>query len=159
MQMRQCDVTQNDVVVSENEEEAKRYDIDAEEVVRHCTEQCFSQGILFIIVFLFPSRHRWEDARREDERRLRPVASDGNADLRPYRSIPAVNPVDRRRHGSDPAARSPEMNIFRLAGDVTHLTSGVLVLLLKIHTIKSCAGKFRYLFRSPSLVSLAVRPI
>ncbi|RRT82621.1 hypothetical protein B296_00019644, partial [Ensete ventricosum] len=117
------------------------------------------QGILFIIVFLFPSRHRWEDARREDERRLRPVASDGNADLRPYRSIPAVNPVDRRTHGSDPAARSPEMNIFRLAGDVTHLTSGVLVLLLNIHTIKSCAGKFRYLFRSPSLVSLAVRPI
>ncbi|KAJ8475632.1 hypothetical protein OPV22_019359 [Ensete ventricosum] len=32
------------------------------------------------------------------------------------------------------------MNIFRLAGNVTHLTSGVLVLLLKIHTIKSCAG-------------------
>ncbi|CAL9777736.1 unnamed protein product [Musa acuminata subsp. burmannicoides] len=32
------------------------------------------------------------------------------------------------------------MNIFRLAGDMTHLMS-VLVLLLKIHTIKSCAGK------------------
>ncbi|XP_009415933.1 ER lumen protein-retaining receptor isoform X2 [Musa acuminata AAA Group] len=31
------------------------------------------------------------------------------------------------------------MNIFRLAGDMTHLMS-VLVLLLKIHTIKSCAG-------------------
>ncbi|RVW12568.1 ER lumen protein-retaining receptor B [Vitis vinifera] len=31
------------------------------------------------------------------------------------------------------------MNIFRLAGDMTHLAS-VLVLLLKIHTIKSCAG-------------------
>ncbi|KAJ3701574.1 hypothetical protein LUZ61_005279 [Rhynchospora tenuis] len=31
------------------------------------------------------------------------------------------------------------MNIFRLAGDMTHLLS-VLVLLLKIHTIKSCAG-------------------
>ncbi|MBA0787523.1 hypothetical protein Gotri_027101 [Gossypium trilobum] len=31
------------------------------------------------------------------------------------------------------------MNIFRLAGDMTHLFS-VLVLLLKIHTIKSCAG-------------------
>ncbi|WOL12831.1 ER lumen protein-retaining receptor [Canna indica] len=31
------------------------------------------------------------------------------------------------------------MNIFRLAGDVTHLMS-ILVLLLKIHTIKSCAG-------------------
>ncbi|KAG5560657.1 hypothetical protein RHGRI_003852 [Rhododendron griersonianum] len=31
------------------------------------------------------------------------------------------------------------MNIFRLAGDMTHLVS-VLVLLLKIHTIKSCAG-------------------
>ncbi|RZB52323.1 ER lumen protein-retaining receptor B [Glycine soja] len=30
------------------------------------------------------------------------------------------------------------MNIFRLAGDMTHLAS-VLVLLLKIHTIKSCA--------------------
>ncbi|GFZ10613.1 endoplasmic reticulum retention defective 2B [Actinidia rufa] len=31
------------------------------------------------------------------------------------------------------------MNIFRLAGDMTHLAS-VIVLLLKIHTIKSCAG-------------------
>ncbi|RLM64521.1 ER lumen protein-retaining receptor [Panicum miliaceum] len=31
------------------------------------------------------------------------------------------------------------MNAFRLAGDMTHLIS-VLVLLLKIHTIKSCAG-------------------
>ncbi|KAL9253926.1 ER lumen protein-retaining receptor B-like protein [Drosera capensis] len=31
------------------------------------------------------------------------------------------------------------MNIFRLAGDMTHLAS-VVVLLLKIHTIKSCAG-------------------
>ncbi|KAK3415230.1 ER lumen protein-retaining receptor [Eucalyptus grandis] len=31
------------------------------------------------------------------------------------------------------------MNIFRFAGDMTHLFS-VLVLLLKIHTIKSCAG-------------------
>ncbi|URE12045.1 hypothetical protein MUK42_06279 [Musa troglodytarum] len=42
------------------------------------------------------------------------------------------------------------MNIFRLAGDMTHLMC-VLVLLLKIHTIKSCAGKSRYLFPSPSL--------
>ncbi|GMJ09004.1 endoplasmic reticulum retention defective 2B [Hibiscus trionum] len=31
------------------------------------------------------------------------------------------------------------MNVFRLAGDMTHLAS-VLVLLLKIHTMKSCAG-------------------
>ncbi|EFJ30337.1 hypothetical protein SELMODRAFT_143476 [Selaginella moellendorffii] len=31
------------------------------------------------------------------------------------------------------------MNIFRLCGDMTHLLS-VVVLLLKIHTIKSCAG-------------------
>eukprot|EP00268_Persea_americana_P019169 TRINITY_DN19815_c1_g1_i2.p1 TRINITY_DN19815_c1_g1~~TRINITY_DN19815_c1_g1_i2.p1 ORF type:complete len:223 (+),score=10.13 TRINITY_DN19815_c1_g1_i2:270-938(+) len=31
------------------------------------------------------------------------------------------------------------MNIFRLSGDMTHLMS-VIVLLLKIHTIKSCAG-------------------
>ncbi|CAM6028146.1 unnamed protein product [Sphagnum balticum] len=31
------------------------------------------------------------------------------------------------------------MNIFRLAGDMTHLMS-IVVLLLKIHTIKSCAG-------------------
>ncbi|KAF2933628.1 hypothetical protein DAI22_04g099400 [Oryza sativa Japonica Group] len=31
------------------------------------------------------------------------------------------------------------MNAFRLAGDMTHIMS-VLVLLLKIHTIKSCAG-------------------
>ena len=30
------------------------------------------------------------------------------------------------------------MNIFKLAGDMTHLAN-VLVLLLKIHTIKSCA--------------------
>ncbi|CAL9763758.1 unnamed protein product [Musa acuminata subsp. burmannicoides] len=36
------------------------------------------------------------------------------------------------------------MNIFRLAGNMTHLMS-VLVLLLKIHTIKS-----RYVFPSPS---------
>ncbi|CAL9055683.1 unnamed protein product [Musa banksii] len=35
------------------------------------------------------------------------------------------------------------MNIFRLAGDMTHLMS-VLVLLLKIHAIKSCAGKSRH---------------
>ncbi|CAD5178872.1 unnamed protein product [Musa acuminata subsp. malaccensis] len=35
------------------------------------------------------------------------------------------------------------MNIFRLAGNMTHLMS-VLVLLLKIHTIKS-----RYVFPSP----------
>lgn len=35
--------------------------------------------------------------------------------------------------------REEKMNIFRLAGDMTHLAS-VLVLLLKIHTIKSCAG-------------------
>jgi hypothetical protein len=34
------------------------------------------------------------------------------------------------------------MNAFRLAGDMTHLMS-VLVLLLKIHTIKSCAGENR----------------
>lgn len=31
------------------------------------------------------------------------------------------------------------MNVFRLAGDMTHLIS-VIVLLLKIHSIKSCAG-------------------
>jgi ER lumen protein retaining receptor len=31
------------------------------------------------------------------------------------------------------------MNIFRLAADMTHLMS-IVVLLLKIHTIKSCAG-------------------
>ncbi|MCO5598083.1 hypothetical protein L7F22_052174 [Adiantum nelumboides] len=31
------------------------------------------------------------------------------------------------------------MNIFRLAGDMSHLFS-ILILLLKIHTIKSCAG-------------------
>ncbi|URE22783.1 ubiquitin carboxyl-terminal hydrolase, partial [Musa troglodytarum] len=37
------------------------------------------------------------------------------------------------------------MNIFRLAGDMTHLMS-VLVLLLKIHTIKSCAGKSQLFF-------------
>ncbi|KAF3435963.1 hypothetical protein FNV43_RR23055 [Rhamnella rubrinervis] len=36
-------------------------------------------------------------------------------------------------------SKSKKMNIFRLAGDMTHLAS-VLVLLLKIHTIKSCAG-------------------
>lgn len=36
---------------------------------------------------------------------------------------------------------STKMNIFRLAGDMTHLAS-VLVLLLKIHTIKSCSGTF-----------------
>ncbi|CAM6086940.1 unnamed protein product [Calypogeia fissa] len=31
------------------------------------------------------------------------------------------------------------MNIFRLAGDMSHLMS-IVVLLLKVHTIKSCAG-------------------
>ncbi|CAN0915742.1 ER lumen protein-retaining receptor [Linum grandiflorum] len=35
------------------------------------------------------------------------------------------------------------MNIFRLAGDMTHLAS-ILVLLLKIHTIKSCADLKRW---------------
>ncbi|MFQ6667874.1 hypothetical protein Gotur_033740 [Gossypium turneri] len=36
------------------------------------------------------------------------------------------------------------MNIFRFAGDVTHLIS-ILVLLLKIYATKSCSGKsFRY---------------
>ena len=35
------------------------------------------------------------------------------------------------------------MNVFRLAGDMTHLAS-ILVLLLKIHTIKSCAGSFSF---------------
>ncbi|PIN25791.1 hypothetical protein CDL12_01473 [Handroanthus impetiginosus] len=40
------------------------------------------------------------------------------------------------------------MNIFRLAGDMTHLAS-VLVLLLKIHTIKSCAGNaFSHILQS-----------
>lgn len=34
---------------------------------------------------------------------------------------------------------SKKMNIFRLAGDMTHLMS-IIVLLLKIHSIKSCAG-------------------
>ena len=34
-----------------------------------------------------------------------------------------------------------EMNIFRLSGDMFHLFS-ILLLLLKIHTIKSCAGMF-----------------
>lgn len=33
------------------------------------------------------------------------------------------------------------MNIFRLIGDLTHLMS-IIVLLLKIHTIRSCAGSF-----------------
>lgn len=32
------------------------------------------------------------------------------------------------------------MNIFRLAGDMTHLLS-IVVLLLKIHATKSCAGE------------------
>nr|CAB3489780.1 unnamed protein product [Digitaria exilis] len=36
------------------------------------------------------------------------------------------------------------MNVFRLAGDMTHLLS-VVVLLLKIHTIKSCAGNALFL--------------
>jgi len=31
------------------------------------------------------------------------------------------------------------MNVFRLAGDMTHLLS-IMVLLLKIHSMKSCAG-------------------
>ena len=44
-----------------------------------------------------------------------------------------------------------KMNIFRLAGDMTHLAS-VLVLLLKIHTIKSCAGI--YFFYSQRYLSL-----
>lgn len=43
------------------------------------------------------------------------------------------------------------MNIFRFAGDMMHLFS-VLVLLLKIHTIKSCAG-------TPILLGIAVRSL
>ncbi|KAH6555872.1 hypothetical protein KP509_1Z221300 [Ceratopteris richardii] len=35
------------------------------------------------------------------------------------------------------------MNAFRLAGDMSHLFS-ILLLLLKIHTIKSCAGLALY---------------
>ena len=41
------------------------------------------------------------------------------------------------------------MNIFRLAGDMTHLMS-VIVLLLKIHTIKPCAGSFPLPISLPS---------
>ena len=37
------------------------------------------------------------------------------------------------------------MNIFRLAGDMTHLLS-IVVLLLKIRTMKSCAGIFNFNF-------------
>lgn len=50
--------------------------------------------------------------------------------------------MNRRSEGRPAGSRIfflPEMNIFRLAGDMTHLMS-VVVLLLKIHTIKSCAG-------------------
>lgn len=57
--------------------------------------------------------------------------------------------IDRGRRSEnsqpDPVHRSPKMNIFRLAGDMTHLMS-VIVLLLKIHTIKSCAGTSTSLF-------------
>ena len=47
--------------------------------------------------------------------------------------------ADQRWKRADPG-KAGEMNAFRLAGDMTHLIS-VLVLLLKIHTIKSCAGE------------------
>ena len=46
------------------------------------------------------------------------------------------------------------MNIFRLIGDLTHLMS-IIVLLLKIHTIKSCAGT---LLATPSLFVLTFSP-
>lgn len=48
------------------------------------------------------------------------------------------NADDSSLDGDDPTPAA-EMNAFRLAGDMTHLLS-VVVLLLKIHTIKSCAG-------------------
>ncbi|KAG6505426.1 hypothetical protein ZIOFF_037782 [Zingiber officinale] len=64
-----------------------------------------------------------------------------SADLRTHRSVFAAYPRDQRAQARGFVRCSAEMNIFRLAGDMTHLMS-VLVLLLKIHTIKSCAGKF-----------------
>ena len=41
------------------------------------------------------------------------------------------------------------MNIFRLAGDMTHLLS-IIVLLLKIQATKSCAGACLFCVMSPS---------
>ncbi|KAE8792479.1 ER lumen protein retaining receptor [Hordeum vulgare] len=47
------------------------------------------------------------------------------------------------------------MNLFRLAGDMTHLVN-VVVLLLKIHTIKSCA---RNLAWEPEIHSIRVKSV
>ena len=45
----------------------------------------------------------------------------------------------------------PAMNIFRLAGDMTHLVS-VVLLLLKIYATKSCRGE---LFFLPSIIEIS----
>jgi hypothetical protein len=64
----------------------------------------------------------------------------GNARVFPPEYIGRVTVSARIEDGKrgDPR-KAGEMNVFRLAGDMTHLIS-VLVLLLKIHTIKSCAA-------------------
>lgn len=45
------------------------------------------------------------------------------------------------------------MNIFRFAGDMTHLIS-ILVLLLKIYATKSCSGNFTWVIFNCALVFL-----
>lgn len=71
----------------------------------------------------------------------------------PSNSHPKNLPTHRLLH-------SLTMNIFRFAGDMTHLIS-VLVLLLKIYATKSCSGNFSYplLFSSVFCLSIALREI
>ncbi|TVU13883.1 hypothetical protein EJB05_37316, partial [Eragrostis curvula] len=54
-------------------------------------------------------------------------------------SSPEATAGGRRRGARRGPGQTDKMNAFRLAGDMTHLMS-VLLLLLKIHTIKSCAA-------------------
>lgn len=48
----------------------------------------------------------------------------------------------RSRNRGERSKREFTMNVFRLAGDMTHLLS-IIVLLLKIRTTKSCSGIIR----------------
>lgn len=52
----------------------------------------------------------------------------------------APSTAEARQQGEFPGSRGPVMNIFRLAGDMSHLLS-ILVLLLKIRATKSCRGE------------------
>ncbi|KAG6525480.1 hypothetical protein ZIOFF_015436 [Zingiber officinale] len=93
-------------------------------------------------LFFSPRQSSHPDFGRERRKRNRGGAGRGlRSPISAFADrIPAAESRDRRAQVRGFLSGSAEMNIFRLAGDMTHLMS-VLVLLLKIHTIKSCAGK------------------